>query len=187
LVIRGWGILLLFLSLIDDADEKTKFERIYYKYRNLMFYIAINILKNRQDAEDAVQKAFIKIARNIKQIDEIECHKTKAFVVIVVERVAINDYHKKKKEPHISYDEIPYSIPIDMNLEEIVLSNAVFTDILKGISELPVKYCDALTLKYVYGLSGKEISDIVGVSHAAVRKRIERGLEMLNTKITENE
>lgn len=180
-------MLLLFLSLIDDDDEKKKFERIYYKYRNLMFYVAIHILKNRQDAEDALQKAFIKIARNIKQIDEIECHKTKTFVVIVVERVAINDYNKKKKEYHISYDEIPYSIPIDMNLEDTVLNNAFFADVLKKISELPVKYCDVLTLKYVHGLSGKEISDIVGVSHVAVRKRIERGLEMLNIKIKENE
>jgi len=180
-------MLLLFLSLIDDDDEKKKFERIYYKYRNLMFYVAINILKSHQDAEDALQKAFIKIARNIKQIDEIDCHKTKAFVVIVVERVSINEYNKKKKECHISYDEIPYSLPIDMDLEETVLSNAVFTDILKRISELPIKYCDVLTLKYVHGLSGKEISDIVGVSHAAVRKRIERALEMLNIKLKENE
>jgi RNA polymerase sigma-70 factor (ECF subfamily) len=144
-------------------------------------------LKNHQDAEDAVQKAFIRVACNIKQIDENECHKTKAFVVIVVERVAITAYNKKKKEPHISFDEIPYSVAEDNVLEDVVMCNAVFTDVLNRISALPRKYCDVLTLKYVHDLSGKEISDVVGVSHAAVRKRIERGLEMLNIEIKEDE
>ncbi len=180
-------MLLLYLSLIDDYDDKRKFERIYFMYRNLMYYVANNILNNHQDAEDAVQIAFIRIANNIKKINEKECHKTKLFVVIVVERVAINIYNKKKKEHHISYDEVLYNIAADKVLEDTVSDNVLVTEVIKKISELPVKYCDVLTLKYVYGLSGKEIARIVGASHVAVRKRIERGLEMLNVMIRECE
>lgn len=180
-------MLLLYLRLIDDDDEKKKFERIYFKYRNLMFYVAQNILKNAQDAEDTVQKAFVRIAYHIKQIDENECHKTKAFVVIIVERMAITAYNKRKKEPHISYDELPYSVAIDNVLEDAVMNDAMMTEILNKISSLPRKYCDALTLKYVHGLPGKDIARIMEISHAAVRKRIERGLEVLKIEVKENE
>lgn len=118
-------MLLLYLSLIDDYDDKQKFERIYFTYRNLLYYVANSILNNRQDAEDAVQMAFIRIASHIKQIDEGECHKTKAFVVIVVERVAINMYNKKKKEKHVSYDEVSYDIAADKVVEDTVTDNVL--------------------------------------------------------------
>lgn len=180
-------MLMFYFSLIDDYEGQRKFEHIYYKYRNLMYHVTYNILKNHQDAEDAVQVAFIRIANHIKHIDEKNCHKTKGFVVIIAERIAINMYNKRKREGHVPYDDVSHNIPTGEVLEDIVIDNVLFSDVLKKISELPIKYCEALTLKYVYELSGKEIAKIVGASHAAVRKRIERGLDKLNIKIKECE
>ena len=54
--------MLVYMSLIDSAEDQSKFEKIYLKYRNLMFYIANRILNSSQDSEDAVHNAFIKIA-----------------------------------------------------------------------------------------------------------------------------
>ena len=45
----------LYLALVDE-EQKDKFEQVYYKYRNLLYYIAYEILQNERDAEDAVQE-----------------------------------------------------------------------------------------------------------------------------------
>ena len=46
----------LYLSLIDEELQKKKFEKVYYRYRNLMYYIAFQVLNNERDSEDSVQE-----------------------------------------------------------------------------------------------------------------------------------
>ena len=59
---------MIYLQLIESEDDKFKFEKIYKKYRNLMFYVAFNLLGNEQDAEDAVHAAFLKVAENLQNL-----------------------------------------------------------------------------------------------------------------------
>lgn len=42
--------MLAYMSLMDSADDKSKFERVYQSYKGLMFYTANRILNNPQDA-----------------------------------------------------------------------------------------------------------------------------------------
>ena len=57
--------MIIYLQMIDAPEDKHKFEILYTEYRGLMFYIANQILNNKQDAEDAVHTAFVSIAENI--------------------------------------------------------------------------------------------------------------------------
>ena len=54
--------MLIYLQLIDNPRDKATFEDLYYRYRGLMFHTANKILRNRDDAEDAVHQAFLSIA-----------------------------------------------------------------------------------------------------------------------------
>ena len=67
----------LYLSLIDTPSDKTKFILLYEKYRRLMHYTAKEILKSDKLAEEAVQEAFIRIAKNFNKINQIETAATK--------------------------------------------------------------------------------------------------------------
>ena len=59
-------MLFVVFSTVDlNTYEKNKFEAIYNMYKNVLFYQALNIVKNENDAEDILQEAFIKIAKNI--------------------------------------------------------------------------------------------------------------------------
>ena len=44
-------MLMYYLQTIESAEDRSKFERIYLRYRKLMFYVARNILRNDEDAE----------------------------------------------------------------------------------------------------------------------------------------
>lgn len=180
-------MLFFYLSLIDDYEDQQKFERVYYQYKDLMHYAANKILNNKQNAEDAVQTAFIKIAQNISKIDEKNCHKTMTFVVIITERVAKTIYRKLQKDNCLPFDELSYDISDGIDLATDVADDLFMAEILEKIAALPNIYSEVLTLKFVHGLSGKQISEVAGISHSAVRKRIERGLNMLNIEIERDE
>ena len=91
--------MLIYLQMIETPEEKSKFEQIYLQYKGLMFHVAFQILHNEQDAEDAVHQAFVKIAENIRKIDQPVCPKTHGYVVTIVENKAIDQYRKQHKHP----------------------------------------------------------------------------------------
>ena len=65
--------MLMYLSMIETPDDKAKFERIYNRYRNLMYHVAYKVLSNHYDAEDAVHQAFVAIIRHLEKIGDIGC------------------------------------------------------------------------------------------------------------------
>ena len=46
--------MLVYLAMIDSPDDRHKFEVIYNTYKQLMYYIANNILGDIKDSEDVV-------------------------------------------------------------------------------------------------------------------------------------
>lgn len=65
--------MLIYLSMIEDAEDQNKFEQVYLRYKNLMFYVAHRILNDAQEAEDAVHDAFVRIAEHIDQAGSHFC------------------------------------------------------------------------------------------------------------------
>ena len=77
--------MIMYLQMLETSEEQIRFEDLVHTYKNLMFYVANQILNNDHDAEDAVQQAFFAILKNFEKISEIKCPQTRSFVVTVVE------------------------------------------------------------------------------------------------------
>ena len=60
--------MIIYLQTINDTLDRVKFEQLYQEYKAFMHGIAYQILRNQQDAEDAVHNAFLSIAKNIEKI-----------------------------------------------------------------------------------------------------------------------
>lgn len=157
--------MLICLQMIDDPARKADFEQVYHRYRQAMYRRAYRILGNEQDAEDAVHEAFIAIAKNFEKISSPKCHKTRSFVVTIVENKAIDIYRKKQRQAHIGLTEAK-----DVVHEDVHTDNALANCLLR----LPENYRTVLLLKYEYGLSTREIARTLNISQANVSKRIER-------------
>ena len=97
--------MLIYLSIIEDVEDQNKFEQVYLRYKNLMFYVAHRILNDSQEAEDAVHDAFVRIAEHIDQVGEPDCPKTRGFVVIIVERVALNRLERRRRREALPLEE----------------------------------------------------------------------------------
>lgn len=171
-------MLLFYLALIESEEDKQKFEALYLRYRDLMYYVANGILHDQFMAEDAVHMAFFKIIHCLDRIDDINCHKTKGFMVIVSRRVSINLYNQRKKESSIAWEEIEYEV-LDTSFDETVFSQFEVDAMVDKIESLSPIYRDVLMLHYVHDCSDKEIAKILHIHDAAVRKRIERAKQKL--------
>ena len=63
--------MLIFAMLVSSEEDRTKLEQIYIKYKKLMYYIAMDILKDTHESEDVVQNSIIKTAKYIEKIEEV--------------------------------------------------------------------------------------------------------------------
>ena len=58
--------MIIYLAAIDAPEDRDTFVTLYETYRNLMFHVAHQILRNEADAEDAVHDAFVTVAEKIQ-------------------------------------------------------------------------------------------------------------------------
>lgn len=168
-------MIFIYMSMIDTEEDKTKFELVYEKYRKLMFFVANQILQDDSLAEDAVHDSFIKIIKNFHQLGDINCHKTKSYIVAIVRNHSINLYNNRKKKPLIPFEEVEHPIVVDMELEYMDdLNFGKYGDLGNAIMKLPLMYRDIITLKFLHEFTNEEIASALDINEATVRKRIER-------------
>lgn len=58
--------------MIEDFEDKKRFEKLYLLYKQDMYAIAYKILNN---VHDAVHQSFLRIANNFEKILDIDCPK----------------------------------------------------------------------------------------------------------------
>ena len=171
--------MLIYLSMIEDVEDQNKFEQVYLRYKNLMFYVAHRILNDAQEAEDAVHDAFVRIAEHIDQVGEPDCPKTRGFVVIIVERVALNRLERRRRREALPLEEwTPTAQREDPAPEE----EEAFS---RAMARLSPRYRELLLLKHWQGFSDREIGKMLSMSQGNVARTLQRAKEKLREALKE--
>ncbi len=143
---------------------------VVHKYGNMIFRIAFCILGNRDDAEDAMQDTFLKYITKAPSFSSDEYEK--AWLIRVVTNISKNMVSLRLRRRTVSIDEL-----IDVGVAE------EDTGVFEAVMDLPVKFKIVMALHYIEGYTSKEISNIISLSDAAVRKRLQKGRELLKYQI----
>ena len=190
----------LMLSALTDED-RLFVEKIYIEYGNYMYAVAYDVLKHKQDAEDAVNDAMCKIIKHLSKFDESASEKVCNMVTIciksIVKNKAIDDYNKNKKlakyqtDCYYKYDETDDYVMQDFKDESFVLEDTVIRKaeceiVRKALLELTEDMQHAVNLVYMCGYSSIEAADFLGISDAAVRARLFKARKKLK-KILDKE
>lgn len=153
-----------------------------------MFRVAYRILKDCHLAQDAVQTAFLKLIDNLDKIDEIDCNKTRAFVVIIVRNISINFYRERKRQIYMPLDDIENALPDgSLMIDEKIISMEMLSQIESKIKELHPAYSDIISLKYFYSYSDIEIAELLNITRENVRVRLHRARKNLINILLESE
>ena len=132
------------------------FEELYRRYSKKVFSFLVNKLKNHADAEDILQKVFIKVHESKHLYDEKFKFEQWIFVI---SRTSLIDHFRSASR----YQSKIKSIEID----ELTESN--FPDLY-----LDKNHQELLELKYIDELSYKELSQIFHKSETSLRKMVSR-------------
>lgn len=163
--------MIAFLDLLDTEKEKSRFKQLYYKYIDLLMWIAMDKLKNYHLAEEAVQDALFYIVKNFDKVGEVESKVTKGYLSTIIQGFAINKFNKEKKVIPLP-DEYEKFIVLDFDDEKFFDSMDAL-DLKLVIDNLSDESRNYLYLTYVYGYTSKEIGDMYKISPDLVRKKIQ--------------
>jgi RNA polymerase sigma-70 factor (ECF subfamily) len=140
--------------------------------------IAMSILHNQADAEDALQNAFIAIAKNIDKLSDANSKQTEAYVCLAAKNRALNMLPKKRQRDKLinieytnekSYENVIFDY---FNMEN-------YKNILKCIEKLEPVYKDVLSLYYIYEMKPSEISITLERKISTVKSQLSRGQKKL--------
>lgn len=117
----------LIKSCLRGGTEE--FKRIVDIYAAPAMALAMNILRNREDAEDACQETFLQVYRHLDRLDLRKDFKNWLYTVIYRRcldqirrrRRAFRLFQKMKGEPSLSVNKIPSNAPGELPLHENIL------------------------------------------------------------------
>ena len=167
------------------SKKIEKMTAIYEKHKNAMYAVALKILKNPQDAEDAVHNAILPIMRNLDAIKDVDSKDCMYYVTMAVKHISFNmirDRHIRT----VPLCEIEYELESSENIAESISMEDSCIFIYSIIESMPEEYRDVLILHLYYELSTSQISDFLNRKHGTVKSQLTRGKKLLKPRLKEN-
>ncbi len=162
------------------ANDRSAQLKLYRKYCDGMYIVAMRFVKNADDAEDVLQESFIKAFQKIHQF------KGDVTFGAWLKRIVINksiDFLKSKKKKLVSLDERYMQVVDDDNWNVPALIS--IAQVRNAIEELGSKYRYVVLMYLLEGYDHQEISQILNISESACRTRLLRGKGQLKELLKE--
>lgn len=161
------------LKRIADGDRNAVQECLN-KYGGLVWSIARKLLRDQDDAEDAVQEVFVDVWKNAARFDETQASETTFIAMIARRRVIDKIRHSARRISADSLDDVllePFTrsdkaMQISVEAEEAA----------KAMRTLRPEQQQVLRLSIVQGMSHQEIADATGMPLGTVKTHARRGL-----------
>lgn len=176
------------------AGERSHFHELIRPYERRAFLIAYSVLRNQDDAEDAVQQAMLKIFLNLEQLAEAD--KFAQWAMRVVENEAKMYRRKRRQHLYESMDEEqekegqtkcyrPRQFADWRDLpNEILEQQEVRAAILEALESLPEIYREIFMLRDMEHLNVAETADILSIGVPTVKTRLHRARLMMREALS---
>ena len=183
-------MLAFYLTLVDTPEDKDFVEHMYTEYRQFMFLVAKDILKNDEEAEDAVHEAFLRIIEVIDKLRGYDKDHLQASLLVTVRNIALNVVRDEKRIEYVGIfndeTEAKFLGAEGPNVEMAVLNKIEFNEVLGYVRKLTVEEQDLLYMHYVHRTRGKELAKLFNISPANVRKKIDRACQKIEKMMEAN-
>lgn len=173
----------LIQGVVEGNREATA--ELIERYRRMGMTLAVKILRNEQDAEEALQDGFIRAIRSIKSFDRRSSFAT--WFYRIVYNVCLSRLRKKGEKYVVSIDDkdahtdrtvISYETP-EREYEEIQMNEIVTCE----LGRLSPHYRTVLSLFVHQELSYQEIAEVTGMPLGTVKTNLFRARAILKERL----
>lgn len=164
--------------------EERAFAQLFVQYKNSIYYMLLEIVRNHDDAEDLTLEAFGKAFANLHTYSPKFAFSTWLY------RIATNnciDFLRKEKGIFVSIDnddqnnihEAERLKSHELNPEEKLIRKQKVTLLHNFVKRLKPRYRTLIELRYFQEYSYKEIADELNISLGTVKGQLFRSRKML--------
>ena len=171
------------LELINKAKagNKSALNSLLKSNYNILKGYVIKMVGDPHLAQDIIQDALLKAVININKFEPRA--KFSTWLIKIATNV-YRDYLRKNK----SFKLVEESLTARGNqVEDIVISNYEYKEIVKIILKLPYEKRAVFILKHYYGYKYQEISEILGCPLGTVRSRLHNAVKYIISEIERKE
>jgi RNA polymerase sigma-70 factor (ECF subfamily) len=150
--------------------DREAFEMIIRNLSRTLFAIAYGVLQNREEAEDAVQDAFVKAWKSRWRVRDPQ--KLPAWLATIV-RYRARDLARRRRSVELQ----PEHLEPELNDESDRSPSAdIAPHVHAALASLPEAHRTAITLRYLEDLDYRTIETAMGLSNGALRGILGRAL-----------
>ena len=161
------------------TEEFTSF---YHRYKKLVLHRALAVTGRREAAEEVAQEVFFYAAKHFSRFREMEAASAGRYLALAAHSRGL-DWLRNEKEGHIDRNVDVSAVNTFLpDAEEIVLRQDTLDRAKAALHAMPERYRTVLEL-YVEGFSPKELAAFLGLSEAAVYKRLQRGFALIRNEV----
>jgi len=151
------------------TENRDFYAELIERYEKKLLRYAVNLIGDKDRANDAVQESFIKAFINLNGFDAKK--KFSSWLYRITHNEAINIIKKDKREVFLADD---FDFESGENLEKDFTQKENIDKVEKCLRQMPLLYSEALALFYLEDKSYEEISDILRLPMGTVATRISR-------------
>lgn len=161
------------------AGDREAHYQLYKMYSRSMYNVSYRITGREEDAEDALQEAFISAFKNLSSYRADATFG--AWLKRIVVNKSINVLKRRKHELMPDDDEwdVVETEPAGDYREELTIDR-----VKKAIEELPDGYRSVLSLYLLEGYDHQEIAEILGITESTSKSQLNRAKGKLREKLT---
>lgn len=154
----------------------SAFGELVDRYQESFLRAAMKIVRQKEEAEDAVQETFVKIYKNAGKFKRVDGAVFRSWAYKILSNTALNRYKKLKLgfERFENYNPETHDLTADNERAEKVESSDTKSFIFKVLEKLPAHLSSVLKKYYLEDKSQKIIAGEEGVSATAVKMRLFR-------------
>lgn len=162
-----------------SEDDRDFVSGIFEEYGKQMYSIALDILKNEHDADDALQETMYKIINYVDKFADDDKSKIRNKIMIglraSIRNTSFRHYRKKQNKNKYETDEEKVEIDIEDEsaiVDDIVIKGEDCRKIKDALLVLSSDLQDTVNLVYYCDFSCVEAAKFLGVTDNAVRNRL---------------
>jgi RNA polymerase sigma-70 factor (ECF subfamily) len=158
------------------AGEPDAFAELVLRHQRAVFGVAVRMLGNRDEAEDAAQEAFVRAYSALATFRGESDMKT--WLVRITTRLCIDMLRSRRRRPEVFLAD-QTTEPADAGWESVVTERH---SIVRAIAELPPHYKAAIILRHLQHMSYNDMAATLGLPLATVKTHLRRARRILQRR-----
>ena len=171
------------LMLRVQAGDLEAFEQLVGRYQNMVYGLALSILRNPEDAEEAAQDAFVKLFVSRQQFDT--GRDLEPWLLRIAGNAGRDRLRRRRATRQVAAEDAREADARLQALSGSEASGKLATQQLvrSELARLSARARLPLELKYLRGLTNQQIADALGVSVSNVKVQLARAKDVLQSRL----